>query len=367
MAETAGDAIGATAPARATASPLAALGRALALPLHAAALASGAKSFRANPVIGSPALNARGLHVARIRLAERMAEARRRRLRGLVPDAHRDAFDRDGVVAVEDALPAELFARLRAEALGRPLPAREMRQGAAVTRFVDLDPATLAGLPALRAAASAAILRGLLRYAAATDGEPLLYLHSVVTDPARGAPDPQTDFHSDTFHAAAKAWLFLHDVAEADGPFVYVPGSHRLTPGRLDWERAQSLTAAGAADRHHAAGSFRAARDALDAMGYGPARSFPARANTLVVADTHGFHARGPALRPSVRVALYGSLRRNPFLPWTGLDPMRLPGLRGREGLIFGALLDLRERLGLGRNPQPRVGAVAADDPATRV
>jgi hypothetical protein len=60
-------------------------------------------------------------------------------------------------------------------------------------------------------------------------------------------------------------------------------------------------------------------------------------------------------------------LRRNPFLPWTGLDPLDLPGLRGRQGLIFGAALDLRARLGLGCNPQPRVGAVTPDDPATRV
>ncbi len=49
-------------------------------PWHVAALATGAKSFRDNPVIGSPALNRAGLHVARVRLAHRMAEWRRQRL-----------------------------------------------------------------------------------------------------------------------------------------------------------------------------------------------------------------------------------------------------------------------------------------------
>jgi hypothetical protein len=167
--------------------------------------------------------------------------------------------------------------------------------------------------------------------------------------------------------AAAKAWLFLRDVAEEDGPFVYVPRSHRLTPGRLERERTQSETAAAAQDRNHAAGSFRAGAAETAAMGYRPPVSFAVPANTLVVADTHGFHARGPSLRPSVRVALYGSLRRNPFLPWTGLDPMSLPGLRGRSAQLFGAWLDLEARLWGGTPAQPRVGAVAPGDPRGRV
>jgi hypothetical protein len=340
---------------------------ALSLPFQAAALATGAKSFRGNPVIGSPALNRRGLHVARIRLAERMADARRARLAALATPERRAAYARDGFVVVPDALPAALFDRLRDEVFGRPFPAREMRQGNAVTRFVDLDPATLAARPALRQAAGWPVLHGLLRYVAATDADPLLYLHTVITRPDAGGPDPQTAFHSDTFHATAKAWLFLRDVDETEGPFTYVPGSHRLTPGRLAWEQSQSESAHAAPDGMHANGSLRASRAELDAMGFGPAVSFAAPANTLVVADTHGFHARGPSLKPSVRVALYGSLRRNPFLPWTGLDPRSLPGLRGRSGLAFGAWLDLRERLGLGANPQPRVPPVAPDSPLTAV
>src|SRR6267154_6825695 len=67
----------------------------LLAPLHVAALATGAKSFRDNPVIGSPRLNRAGLHVARVRLAHRMAEWRRRRLSALVCEEDRAAFERD--------------------------------------------------------------------------------------------------------------------------------------------------------------------------------------------------------------------------------------------------------------------------------
>ena len=55
-----------------------------------------------------------------------------------------------------------------------------------------------------------------------------------------------------------KAWLFLQDVGPADGPFSYVPGSHRLTPERLAWERKRSLTVGRERDYLSARGSFRA-------------------------------------------------------------------------------------------------------------
>ncbi len=341
--------------------------RAAALPIHAAAVLTGAKSFRDNPVIGSPALNRRGLHVARIRLAERMADWRRARLTRFAGAADREAYARDGFIVRRDALPAAEFAALRDEIEGRAFEAREMRQGSAVTRFIELPPELLRATPRLAAVVRGPLLQGLLRYVAATDADPILYLHTVITDPERGAPDPQTHFHADTFHATAKAWLFLRDVAEEDGPFVYVPGSHRVSSARLAWERSQSEIAAAAQDRHHAAGSFRATADDIAAMGYGPPVSFAVPANTLVVADTHGFHARGPSLRPSVRVALYGSLRRNPFLPWTGLDLMSLPGLRGRGAQLFGMALDLGARLNRGPHSQPRVGMVAPGDPRPRL
>lgn len=335
------------------------------LPLRAPAILTGAKSFVDHPIIGSPALNARGLHAWRIRTAERMADSRRRRLAGLVGAADAAAFARDGFIKRENALPREAFDALRRE-VAKPLPAREMRQGDAVTRFIDVSPEVMRACPTLARLVRGGLFLGALRYVASASGDPIFYVHTVITDPGKGQPDPQTAFHADTFHATAKGWLFLRDVEEADGPFTYVPGSHRLTPGRIAWERRQSVEAATAPNRLHARGSFRATVEQLAEMGYGAPVSFAVPANTLVVADTHGFHARGPSLRPSVRPAIYGSLRRNPFLPWTGLDPFSLPGLRARQGQLFGAWLDARERW-LGKpSAQPRVGDVAAEDPTPR-
>jgi hypothetical protein len=128
-----------------------------------------------------------------------------------------------------------------------------------------------------------------------------------------------------------KAWLFLTDVAIEDGPFAYVPGSHRLTPGRLAWEHERAVAAPGAVDRLSARGSFRADVADLTTLGLPSPKAFDVPANTLVVADTVGFHARSVSSRPSVRIELWAYARRNPFLPWTGFDIGSLPFLAFRR------------------------------------
>ena len=70
--------------------------RYLLMPVYAATVASGAKSFRDNPVIGSASLNRRGLHLARRHIAERMGLRRRAKLVSLISAEDRVAFERDG-------------------------------------------------------------------------------------------------------------------------------------------------------------------------------------------------------------------------------------------------------------------------------
>ncbi len=333
------------------------------VPIHAAALLTGAASFRDNPLIGSTALNRRGLHLWRVRTAERMAARRRRALAGLISPAHREEFEAQGYVVIRDALPPEAFAALRREAETTPFPATEMKQGVAVTRFATMPPERLRAAPALRAFLRGPLFQGLMRYVGAADADPTTNLHTVHSGREAGRPDPQTQLHSDTFHATAKAWLFLDDVAEEDGPFSYVPGSHCSTPGRLAWERAQSLEAASHRNGHHALGSFRAKPAEVLAMGYPAAVSFPAPANTFVIADTRGFHARRPSLRPSRRVAVYGSLRGGPFLPFAAPGPFDLPFLRGRRAQAVDFQRAVNARLfGRGGGQKP-VGEKTAYDP----
>lgn len=335
----------------------------LRLPLDALALASGAKSFVRNPVIGSRRLNEWGLHPRRVALAERMAAARRARMAHLIPAEDRDAFSRDGFVVKTDFLPADLFAQAVAEAHAHVAAPREMRQGPAVTRRIHLDRVDADRLPACVAAAHDPRFDALMRYVSSHDVASLRQLQIVIADPDRGAVDPQTALHLDTFHANAKAWLFLQDVGPDDGPFAYVPGSHIIDAPRLAWEQEQALKACDDGKSYHARGSFRATAEDLARLGLPPPRVMTVKANTLVVADTHGFHARTPSPKPTLRMEIYATSRRNPFSPGIGLDYMALPWVRERPGRLLDAALDQAVRLGLVSNSWPRVAPRRMDSP----
>jgi Phytanoyl-CoA dioxygenase (PhyH) len=326
------------------------------LPFWTLALATGAKSFRDNRVIGSPALNRRGLHVGRVKLAHRLAWSRRQRLESLVSPEDRAAFTRDGFVMKRDFLDADSFARLKDAVLAFEAPAREMIQGDTITRRIALDGLALDRLPMLRALFNRPDWRGLLRYVGSYDQEPLYYIQTILSHMREGAPDPQTNLHADTFHPSVKAWLFLTDVARDEGPFVFVPGSHLMTERRLAWEQEMSIRAAENSDRYSARGSFRIMPNELERLGLGPPQAFAVPANTLVVADTVGFHARGLSARPSKRVEIWAYGRRNPFLPWTGLDLLSLPGIAEARVPLMWKALDLAQRLHVGRNSWRDVG-----------
>jgi hypothetical protein len=110
-------------------------------------------------------------------------------------------------------------------------------------------------------------------------------------------------------------------------------------------------------------GSFRISAAELAELGLPDPIALAVPANTLVVADTHGFHARGPSLRPTRRVEIWAYGRRNPFLPWTGLDPWALGRLGQYRVPLYWRSGDLLEQLRLKRNVwRPRDGVSAFDD-----
>ncbi len=335
----------------------------LLAPVHLMALASGAKSFRDNPVIGSPTLNRAGLHVARMRVACGMAEWRRARLAALISGADRAAFCRDGFVVKRDFLPEAVFAAVKRQALAFAAPARQQRQGDAITRRIALDRRALACLPAVRAMVESPEWLGLVRYIGSSRLEPLVYIQTIFAQACEAAPDPQTRLHADTFHPTVKAWFFLTDTGEEEGPFIYVPGSHRPTRRRLAWERRMSLSARGSGDLQASRGSPRIAAADLRRLGLGEPKVFAVPENTLIVADTMGFHARGVAARRAARVEIWAYGRRNPFLPWLGFDPAAFPVIKGRAVPLYWSAMDLREALGLGRNPWRPAGVLTALSP----
>jgi phytanoyl-CoA dioxygenase PhyH len=337
---------------------------ALLMPFWFAQVFTQEKFFARNPVIGNRWLNERGLHSARVAAAYRLAEFRRRRLARLIADEDRRQFDRDGLIVKRDFLPAPAFAVLVEQARALRAPAREMVEGDTVTRHIALDRAVLDGMPAARPLLDSPQYRNLIAYAGSSAAAPMVYLQTILSHATDGLPDPQLDLHTDTFHPTVKAWLFLTDVAADAMPFVYVPGSHRLTPQRLLWERRMSIAASRQppTDPHQLVRAV--SPEALEELGLPPPRAISAPANTLVVADTFGFHARGPSARQTTRVEIWAMGRRNPFLPWTGLDLWSVAALDRHKPKLYWKSVDLLARFGLGRQRWHPRDRVSAFDPA---
>lgn len=301
------------------------------LPIWFLSLFTGAKSFRDNPIIGSKRFNRLGLHMQRVKLSHSLAWHRRKKLgSGLSQDLLAE-FEANGFITIADFLPEGDFTLLREEIYSRAFPAREMVQGNTITRRIAINAEYLRAAPTLRAMLASGRWRKIMWYVSSFSIEPLYYVQTIIKQDNGAEEDPQTILHADTFHPTMKAWLFLHDVGEDDGPFSYVPGSHKMTPQRLDWEKEKSIIAPEGLDYLSSRGSMRISGDELPALGLPPAKKFPVRANTLVVADTSGFHARAISKSESCRVEIWAYSRRNPFIPWAGGDILSLPGIAERR------------------------------------
>ena len=303
------------------------------------ALATGAKSFADNPILGSPWLNRAGLHEGRKRIAHALADRRRARLARHLPAELREQFDRDGFVLIPDVLPPAEFRRLQSELLEAELETREHQQGDTITRRVAVGPEVRRRFPALAALLDSPRWKGIMAYVASNRAAPLYYIQTIVGGVDASVPDPQVRLHSDTFHPSMKAWLFLTDVADDGRPLTYVAGSHRMTPQRAAWERDRAATI-GAADRLSQRGSLRVEVEELAALGLPPPTRFAVPANTLVVIDTSGFHARADADHPTLRVELWAYSRRTPFLPWTGWHWLSWRPLATRQAEWLATLVD---------------------------
>lgn len=265
---------------------------------------TGAKSFE-NPVIGSKFLNRLGLHDARIISSYYFLRLRQLPFIFLANKEERKSWRENGYIMKEDFLPPELFSQIEKAARAYKGNARQMRQGDTVTWRSDYN-------DTLRKVARHKPFRRLVSYATGRVERPMLYIQQIIKNEG-GTPDPQRQFHSDSFQPVIKLWLFLEDVTAEKGPLNYVPASHLPTRERLRWEREKSLSSID--DKYSRRGSLRISEDRLKTLGLTEVKEFVVKKNTLVIANTHGFHRRGDALPGTTRLEIYGSSRTQPFSP----------------------------------------------------
>ena len=247
------------------------------------------------------------------------------RARGLAipsgaPRPYREALDRDGIVLIPDYLSAERHRQVL-DAVDdyafsphlRDIGAENgsglvYRSGHVVSDQANDAGAvlnrTFAGDPLLLALAEHVIHRRVRA--------PLILVYQSLELPSGRTDDQDREqlLHVDKFFSCAKAIYFPDQVTAADSPFVYCPGSHRLSLERLRYEQAMSVREA----------MLRSGRAAELAPGpqigfergrnvVGPEfrqrlrldeRPIICPGNTLVVVNNRGFHHRG-VLAPGAR------------------------------------------------------------------
>ncbi len=288
------------------------------------------KSYRNNPILGSRLLNSLGLHVARVVVSHGLYRFRLLLLTPLVPAADRREFLRRGYLIKENFLPPEQFAALQQEIAEYHGPLREIVEGDTGTQRLFLTAQTRRRLPACERLSRLPELDRLLRYAGSKNRPPFYYVENTRQHAiASTEHDPQKDLHMDTFHPCVKGWLYLDEVSDRNGPYVYVPGSHRLSWQRLKWEYKESLAACD--DKRHGGprywdGACRVSENDLALMGYPKPVPMHVAPNTLVVANVRGFHCRGDASEPANRLTIWMQARDNPFNPF----PTPLPRATAR-------------------------------------
>lgn len=255
-------------------------------------------------------LNKLGAQPFRIWLAEKRYKLRGRKVSDEIRP-YIDELDREGIVVISDFFPQEEFELLEKqcyEALDEGFRDMKRQDGPNVISSIGRNN-----------------LEKYARIAAALDNKKVLEIfcaaerrqfstnqytrsmHCLEQGADNGTVDPETMLHEDTFFNTHKAWLYITDVTFDNAPFVFVKGSHRndVTKRKgksykytLSKERVQSR---------------RISTEELNELGL-EETSYTATKNTLVIANTLGFHRRLRGIDGHRRIALDYSARFNPFI-----------------------------------------------------
>jgi hypothetical protein len=275
------------------------------------------------------------IHAARI-VAANWCNASRQIL-AASPFLRRDeeqALRDHGIAVVSDFLPRHAFEKIRSEATEamvkaeQETPVRERKErgfgaqekhpwgfdrydGGTLNRFVDIDPEIMPSINEFSRHIGISRLCRVGLGMTSPPRRPKIYL--TVHGNEKSNHDIQKDFHRDSCFRKIKYWYFLDPVEEDCGPFNYVRGSHKLTPRRLEWERRQAQKRG--IKSLMADPSFRVTAAELASMDLPQPQAIPVPENTLVLADTFGFHRRGDAKTDTRRLAIYGQKKPWPFAP----------------------------------------------------
>lgn len=243
-------------------------------------------------------LNLLGYHFLRILFLNGSVALRKRRK---VADAEREkilrAVLRDGAVVIPDYFPADVFRAIKEECAAKELDvfnerAPRMLRSAFVAEGKKPD-APLLEKHMARDPFCADIVSAVLRQD--VSAVPTVQVERSWTD-AEDLGKPTTDkadnLHFDVCYPTLKCFLYLNDVDEKNAAFSYVFGSHRMTWARAWMEHVMGLKFWFWDEESQLHVTPEVPASFIEARGM-KVVPLAGKANTLIIANTMGFHQRG--------------------------------------------------------------------------
>lgn len=270
--------------------------------------------FTSDKLVKSKLLNYWGLQVFRMKLAQKIYTNRRVKIPAYLSNDF-DTFDKLGVLQYDNFLNKKDFDELKNECelikQNENWKKHGRKDGPNMIYILDIFSLDIKKYPAISNLLTNEKLTHIFsvverRPIDISNKEIIVQFQYLIQGLEDGTQDPETDLHTDTFFNTHKAWLYMNDVDIENGPFVFVPKTHNIfLNGRLEKERMFSIDI-------NSKGSRRIKYEELENLKL-TEKIYTCKENTLLLANTLGYHRRMRGEFGFDRLTIAFSARFNPF------------------------------------------------------
>jgi hypothetical protein len=278
------------------------------------------KIYSEEKIINNYDMNKKGLHIYRIILAKRIEEYRRRKYS--FQNEYTDTWENDGIIIIPDFLEHTEYSSIKNLADQKIKDSEKF--------YLDLSSNKKFQEIVSMAAAAPSNISSL--------GSERIEFDVIDTE------EEQYNLHSDTFQPCVKVFYYINEIKEDEGPFCFVKGSTKVdNPKLLKWlYDASCISLDDSSDLLYEILPAKLGVSSVDTWGKNESTTFSPRlgrnvgddilnqrlnnmdlpiiqpiigkGNTLVIANTSGFHRRGRAKQGVIRTTLRSGQRFNPFI-----------------------------------------------------
>ena len=270
------------------------------------------RSITKDKLVKSSLLNRMGMQVFRTVAAKTLYKFRPAKVDASV-QSHVEELKREGMIVIPNFLPEDVFESVQKECMTaldqETIPNKIHDHGATKVKIARLNECPPENFRNTLQFYKSPLIKNVFQAAEKKQFSPAAAMwgaEHVVQGPA-DEEDREASLHSDIFYNTHKCWLYLTDVEEKDGPLVFVRRSHKTSIAQLKRIYHHSI------DPEH--NSRRISQEELEQLGL-KEEIMASPKNTLVIANTCGYHRRLKGQPGGQRYALHVSMRSHPFLFW---------------------------------------------------